>query len=342
MLNSTKEVWIDIDNTPHALIFFPFIEEFKSRGIKVLVTARDYGNVKDLMEKLKIEVIFIGKYGGKSKFKKIINTLKRSYQLVSFIRSNKIKPILSLNHGSRAQCIASKILNIKNLVLFDYEYTELKIIKHTAHKVFVPKFVDLNHLSNIGFKQSQIVLYEGIKENLYLWKWEPKLIKFPNVENKVIVVVRPPSFTANYYVEDNKKLFEAVMKKLIMEKDIFVVCLPRDKGQEIYLKTHYNLPKHFFIPSKALFGPDLLYTADVVISGGGTMNREAVLFGCKVYSIFKGKKGGVDRYLEQIGKIKFLTSPEELEFVPKKNKTKFLSREIFDEVFDKILKEIKS
>jgi predicted glycosyltransferase len=49
-----------------------------------------------------------------------------------------------------------------------------------------------------------------------------------------------------------------------------------------------------------------MWFSDLVISAGGTMNREAAALGIPVYSIFKGKSAAVDRYLAAIGKLVLL------------------------------------
>jgi uncharacterized protein len=62
------------------------------------------------------------------------------------------------------------------------------------------------------------------------------------------------------------------------------------------------------MPDKVLNGLDLIWHSDLVISGGGTMNREAAAMGVPVYSIFRGKLGAVDRYLSQTGRLSLIES----------------------------------
>ena len=56
----------------------------------------------------------------------------------------------------------------------------------------------------------------------------------------------------------------------------------------------------------------LLKGVDLVICSGGTMLREAAYLGVPAYSIFKSRIGGVDRYLESIGRVRLIQSPEAL------------------------------
>src|SRR5262249_18050156 len=58
-------------------------------------------------------------------------------------------------------------------------------------------------------------------------------------------------------------------------------------------------------------GLNLIWHSDLVISGGGTMNREAAALGVPVYSVFRGKIGAVDRYLSKMGRLVLLESSNE-------------------------------
>jgi len=50
----------------------------------------------------------------------------------------------------------------------------------------------------------------------------------------------------------------------------------------------------------------------LVISGGGTMNREAAALGVPVYSVFRGKIGAVDNYLARRGRLVLLETVEDV------------------------------
>ena len=335
---------IDIDNAPHVVLFRPIIDRLKKDGFEVIVTARDYGNTIDLLKLYNIEFIKVGGYGGKSKVKKVMNLLHRVYQLVSFVKKNELNIRLSINHGSRTHCIASKLMGIKTISMGDYEHTELKIISTFSDYFFTPENIDKDILLQKGFKKDQLIFYPGLKENIYLWKSEIKKLDFIP-KDKIIVVLRPPSFTANYVAQKSIDLFEAIMDRLLKNSQIFTVCLPRTKEQGEYIKNNFDINENFFIPNNALDGASLLYVADIVISGGGTMNREATVFGCKVYSIFGGTLPSIDINLQKEGKLEFIRDVSEIDKinfskkqVPENNS---LSSDTFDFVYDKIIKIYK-
>ena len=66
------------------------------------------------------------------------------------------------------------------------------------------------------------------------------------------------------------------------------------------------------IPEKVVDGLNLIWNSDLVISGGGTMNREAAALGVPVYSIFRGKIGAVDRYLSENGRLTLIKNIEDI------------------------------
>ena len=62
-------------------------------------------------------------------------------------------------------------------------------------------------------------------------------------------------------------------------------------------------------------GLDLIWNADLVVSGGGTMTREAAALGIPAYSTFTGTLGAVDRRLFEEGRIAHVASLQDLDRV---------------------------
>ncbi len=68
----------------------------------------------------------------------------------------------------------------------------------------------------------------------------------------------------------------------------------------------------FIVPARAIDAQSLIARADLVVSAGGTMNREAVALGTPVFTTFAGRPGAVDERLIEEGRLKSLTDPAEL------------------------------
>jgi hypothetical protein len=127
------------------------------------------------------------------------------------------------------------------------------------------------------------------------------------------VVIRPPAAHAHYHSEEGERLLDSLLERVAGRPDLSVVILPRTKeqGEEIRRRAA-ELRLEAVIPNKPLHGLNLVVHADLVVSGGGTMNREAIALGAPVYSIFKGALGSLDRMFIASGKMQHIGSPEEL------------------------------
>jgi uncharacterized protein len=294
-----KSIWFDIDNSPHVLLFAPIIKILQNEGYDIIVTARDFAQTLPLLDKYKIPYIRVDGHGGRSKMKKILATLKRAYGLYKALESFKID--LMVNHGARAGIIAAKALNVPVISAFDYEHTELFIIKHLSNWIVIPSV-----LRNM-FPDSKFSYYDGIKEEIYLCDFIPdenflKNLPFKNIKEKPLITIRPPARHANYHNEFSEIIYRKTLD-YICNYDCYVVLIPRTKEDLDYLKVFKN---KIFISDVPLDGPNLIYYSDAVISGGGTMVREASVLGTPSYSIFTGKPAAIDLELSRNGRLTFI------------------------------------
>jgi predicted glycosyltransferase len=154
-----------------------------------------------------------------------------------------------------------------------------------------------------------LLTYDGIKEDVYApeFKPDPEIIEQLNLNDEsILVTVRPPANEAHYHNPESDTLFVEFMKRVCATPGIRAILLPRNKLQEAHIKQSW--PQWFkdskvVIPKQAVNGLNLLWHSDLVVSGGGTMNREAAALGIPVYSIFRGKSGAVDRQLQKEGRF---------------------------------------
>lgn len=314
IVSGKKKIWIDLDNSPHVVFFRPIIEELQKLGNKVVLTARNCFQVCGLADNFNLQYKLIGRHYGKNKVLKIAGTLFRSFELIPFALKNK--PVIALSHGSRAQVIASKLLGIPSVVIFDYEYTK----GFKDFKVFRPTWLmapDL--LFDYGYKKEKNNFgYPGIKEDVYASDFvpDPGILKDLGIRKKdLLVTIRPPATEAHYHNSESEVLFKELIEYLKQIKDIRLVVLPRNENQKreiqkMWLEMIEN--GSLLIPEKVVNGLNLIWYSDLVISGGGTMNREAAALGVPVYSIFRGKIGAVDRYLADSRRLTIIESVDDI------------------------------
>lgn len=306
------KIWIDLDNTPHVPFFEPILEELRARGFSVVVTARDAFQVCDLADKKGISYIRIGRHHGKHRLVKGAGLAYRAAQLAPIIL--KEKPALAVSHGSRAQILLSNFLQVPTLLIEDYEYSQFPPLMRPTW-IMAPEVIPNSSLRG---KNGHVRKYPGIKEDVYAWKLNPDsrpLRELGIGESDLVITVRPPATEAHYHNPESEELFRIFMERASRTPEVKMILLPRNRKQAEAIQGRW--PKWFesnktVIPGRALDGLNLIWHSDLVVSGGGTMNREAAALGVPVYSIFRGSIGAVDRHLQSQERLILVESPEDV------------------------------
>ena len=308
-----KIIWFDLDNLPHVSLFRPVFMELEKRNVKYIITARDFNHTLEQLKYWNINHTAIGCHGGKNKFNKILNLFERSCQLKKYIK--KFSNIgLAVSHGSRTQVVTSKYMGIKSLVMLDYEYTETKIINYFSTYMLIPRFIPDSRLSSVGFDLKKVIKYGGFKEQLYLTDFKPdknfrSQINIP--EDAILIVIRPPALASNYHNTNSEELLISALNYFSHNENAYCLILSRTKEDQEFILANITLSNKIRFLKKSVDGLQLLFASDIVISGGGTMNRESALLGTKTYSIFTGKRPYLDEFLEKQGKLTFINQSDD-------------------------------
>jgi uncharacterized protein len=306
-----KKIWVDLDNSPHVPFFRPILEEMRKRNYEVMVTARDAYQVRELLDYYGVSARVVGKHYGKQKLWKALGTCWRTLVLIPLVR--KEKPDLAVCHGSRGLVLTSKLLGIPSLVLMDYEFATLTPFVNPTWRM-LPSVVPDDALG-CG---SNVIKYPGIKEDVYLSTFQPDLTlrnRLGIASDDLLITVRPPATEAHYHNPEAEKLLSATLRRFVNEPNTTILLLPRNKRQESELRSAWAesiASRKIIIPEHAEDGLNLIWNSDLVISGGGTMNREAAAMGVPVYSIFRGKIGAVDHYLSAEQRLVLLETVEDI------------------------------
>lgn len=319
-------------------LFVPIVRRCEALGRRVVLTARNYAQTVELLQNAGLEgkFVVIGEHAGKSKVKKLLGLVERAVALRAYIRALRksgVQVSVALSHGSRSMVLAARQLGIPTITMYDYEYTETFIFNTFSNYVMVPSRIPDATLDKIGLKPHKRIRYEGYKEELYLSYYEPDTAFWQKVEaengvtidlKKVIVTLRPPASAANYHNAQSEAILEALLRRLLTNAEVWTIVLPRTEAQRTELEALVHRlqlsTSQMLIPKRAVNGLDLAYHSDLLISGGGTMNREAALLGVPVYSIFAGKQGALDADMERRGMIRFIRSEEEVQNIPLRKK----------------------
>jgi predicted glycosyltransferase len=346
-------VWIDLTNSPHVLVMRPVIDVLREEGHEVSVTARDFAQTLQLLDRFAIDHTAIGRHRGERLVDKAVGLASRSAALVRWARGEsaarppgahplaatgsngtgrlarasgahrRARPFdIAIGHGSNDVSVASRLLGIPCSTMFDYEWAAVQhhVNCRLARAVVVPEAIPPERLDRYGAR-GKVRAYEGLKEEYYLADFEPDPAVIEELaidRTRPIVVVRTPPEVSLYHRFEND-LFASVLAHLRDAAGVYgearggavqSVVLPRTDSQRAEL---CGVPG-FTVPERAIDAQSLIAFADLVISAGGTMNREAVALGTPVYTTFEGRLGAVDERLIVEGRLRKLAGVDQLEF----------------------------
>jgi uncharacterized protein len=302
-------IWIDLTNSPHVLVMRPLIEAMRADGHEVEVTARDFAQTLELCERFGIDHTAIGRHRGGRLASKGLGLVSRSGALVRWARGRRFD--VAIGHGSNDVSVAAALLRVPAATAFDYEFAAQQhhVNCRLCRVVMVPELIPPERLARYGAKPRKLRRYAGLKEEYYLADFEPDeavLGELGLERDRPLVVVRTPPDVSLYHRFETP-LFPRVLERLA-EGDAQAVVLPRTSEQ----RDEVRRLGPFVVPEHAVDAQSLVAYADLVISAGGTMNREAVALGTPVYTTFEGKLGAVDEALLRDGRLRRLTSADEV------------------------------
>ncbi len=299
------KIWFDADNGPHVLIMSPLAHEFRKRGHEILFTARDRTKTCELLDLYGFTYRKVGGLYGAGMIGKVRGTLGRAWELVRAMRSSGAD--VSFGHGSRALPIASRLLGVPTVTMYDYEWVDARLFNWFCRGILLPDAISLERCAAAGISTAKAVRYPGFKEELYLGAGDldtgiPADLGLD--PDGIHVLLRPPATTAHYHNPEAEVILDAILARLARVPRVQLVYLPRTPDQ-------HDLPSRagvaqVIIPDKVYDGPSLVAAMDMVISGGGTMTREAAIFGVPSYSFFRGRSGMVDETLAERGRLVML------------------------------------
>jgi uncharacterized protein len=302
-------IWVDLTNSPHVLVLRPVIERLRERGHEVEVTARDFAQTLALCDRFGIEHVAIGRHRGAGLFDKARGLASRSGQLTRWARSRRFD--LALGHGSNDVTVAAALLRIPCSTTFDYEWATVQhnVNCRLAQAVVVPEVIPPERLYRYGAR-GKLGRYAGLKEEYYLADFEPERAVLDELgldPAQPIAVVRTPPAVSLYHRFEND-VFGAVLEQLRGRQ---TVVLPRTGAQREALRRAGG----WVVPERAIDAQSLISYADLVVSAGGTMNREAVALGTPVFTVFEGRLGAVDERLIAEGRLARLERPDQVQLV---------------------------
>ena len=305
-------VWIDLTNTAHVVVLRPLVERLEQAGHEVQLTARPLSHTVDLLDDWGHPYTVLGRYGGVRKADKARAAADRVVRMLRFGRGRGFDAALA--HGSTDLPVACRALRVPNATMLDYEFAELQhhVNCRLADRVLVPDAIPAERLARFGARGAKLVRYPGLKEEYYLHGFVPDAelpARLGVQPGAPLAVVRTPPAYALYLGGAESALLPRVLSRL-STGGAQTVVLPRtpEQGDAVAALGLHGV----HVARRAVDGRSLVALADLLVSAGGTMNREAAVLGTPVWSIFEGRLGAVDELLVHQGRLRLLRDPDDI------------------------------
>jgi predicted glycosyltransferase len=267
--------------------------------------------------------------------KKAGSIASRAWALAAWARPRKFD--LAISHNSYSQILAARLIGVRTITMMDYEHQPANHLAFRfASRVIVPASFPAERLRRYGARVGKVRRYHGTKEDVYLADFEAdpsfsaRLCELGVKPDNVLVLMRPPAHDALYHRFQNT-LFDEALTTLQARSDVQVILLPRNETQ----RAAYSGRERVIVPSTPLDGANLIAASDLVISAGGTINREAAALGVPAASIYAGQWAAVDEELVREGRLRRVSTIEDLQMLSIHKKHKISPRrslEVIDEV----------
>lgn len=334
-----SSAWIDIMQAPDALFFEGLVDAFND--VRFDLTVRKKGRTVSLAETIGFEYEVIGRDFDSLTLRKLGIPL-RTCQLV--LRAPQCDVSLS---SRNAMCIlASKARRMPSIHFTDNDITAhvngLRIeelynrLEAAATHTVVPAAFDTSILTSRGAAPESVHTYDGYKEDVYVASFEPDSAFLDNLPFEEYVVVRPEALSAAY-VDATESIVPPLLAELV-DHDINVVYLSRNRGDERYADPYPQ--DQVFSPAGALHGLQLAWHAQCVLTGSGTMGREAAAMNKPAVSFFPSALLSVDQQLVADGRMyhsrdpvdiaEYVASLESQEIAPDLERSRATRKEVVD------------
>ena len=312
MVTCKMRLWIDLANAPHVPFFKALLKRFVSQGHEIEITAREFTETIPLAHAAGFSPVVVGAHGGRAMSKKARSIASRAWTLAGWARKRKFD--LAISHNSYSQILAARALGLKTITLMDYEHQPANHLAFRfASRIIVPASFPAKSLQRYGARVGKVRRYHGTKEDVYLADFQPdpsfiaRLCELGVKTDNVLVLMRPPAHDALYHRFQNT-LFDEALTMLRGRENVQVILLPRNAAQ----RAAYSGRERVIIPAESLDGANLIAASDLVISAGGTINREAAALGVPVASIYAGQWAAVDEELVNEGRMRRLSRVDDL------------------------------
>ena len=334
-------LWIDLANSPHVPFFKALTRRFIAEGHEIETTAREFAETIPLANAAGFAPHVVGAHAGRALSAKAGGMVNRAWALAAWARKRGFD--LALSHNSYSQILAARFARIKSITLMDYEYQPANHLAfRLASRIIVPVSFPAERLRAFGARTRKVRRYHGTKEDVYLADFQAdpsfsaQLCELGVKPDNTLVLMRPPAHEALYHRFENT-LFDEALVMLLTNESVRVLLLPRNESQRARYSA--KAAERLIIPKAPLDGANLVAASDLVISAGGTINREAAALGVPAASIYAGRWAAVDEELVRESRLQRILSASDLQHLRIEKKKTINPRRSLG-VIDEVLRAI--
>ena len=335
-------IWIDFENTPQVLFLEPLIRALRHRGHEVRITVKPQAQTIELARARGLDVTVVGHGNLVGWSRKVALNLQRSASLIRWARQQTGKPVVQLQ-SSRTASLAARALSIPAIAMLDYEGAIHWPMAVGCRAIWFPDLLRGVRLPLLTRRIARF--YPGLKENLYLdgsrFARESTRRTAGVDDDSFLVVARPPAELAHYASNCSWRCWVLALEGLLKRPASQVLVIPRDAEQGARVSAAFRgQGTRVRVESAVVDGPALVQAADLVVGGGGTMNREAAVLGTPAWSTFAGARPWIDECLAREGRLWWVHDEGDLARALAALGTRPTPRGPFAEGFDLILDDV--
>ena len=303
------KIWMDA-LTPKQLIFLDAIRRrLEELGHDVFTTTRSYHDANYVVQRLDLDVTFVGGHGGASVSAKLEASLRRSLDLARMMEGRSFDMAFSFSSPEAAR--VSFGLGIPHYAANDSPHSQAvaRLTIPLSKLLFTPFVIPPSEWIRFGIRKENLRRYHAI--DAAAWVKHPDRWPQPNEVEKAAkhaILVRLEESQASYLLggdSDNLKLVLSLVDRFPERK---IVLLARyDEQERLFSSVRGNVT----VCTTPFFGANMLKDAALLVGRGGTMNAEAALLGVPTVSYFPGRPTYIDRYLERRKALVLVRSDEE-------------------------------
>jgi predicted glycosyltransferase len=286
-------VWYDACTGKHIRYGVAVAKKFRSLGHEVVLTTRKHPDTLALAEMLNEKVTVVGKYAPNSSYTRLLESIKRQLTLSKMFGKNP--PDIAISHGSVELCRVAFGLNIPTISTADSPHATAanKLALPLVNAIIISKAMPLKYYKQYGAQK--IIQFDGVDETAWIKDYKPIQYDY----EKPLIVVRQMETKASY-AEKHIDITEEIAKKLTA------------LGHVLFLPRYDRRPrKNLIVPKKPVDSTSLAAYADLVVSVGGTLAREAALQGTPSIVISVLGKLYANEYISKKGFPLFTVKPTE-------------------------------